>query len=73
MKSATGLQNSTRTGRAARIVALLALTMAIGMNLAVFFRDRAVVPTTPTESAPPERNNTHKTGPWHYPPVSTRV
>jgi hypothetical protein len=73
MKIVTRLQYSTRAGRVARVAALLALTIALGLNLAVIYRDSAMVPSTPTESTPPEKNNTHKTGPWHYPPVGTRV
>jgi hypothetical protein len=73
MKIVTGLQYSTRAGRIARLAAFLAVTMALGQNLAVIFRDSAMVPPTPTESTSPEKNNTHKTGPWHYQPVFTRV
>jgi len=52
---------------------LLALTIALGLNLPVIFRDSALVPPTPTESTSPEKNNPHKTGPWHHAPIGARV
>jgi hypothetical protein len=55
------------------MAALLALTMVLGLILGVIVRDSTVVPSTPTESSPPEKNNSDKTGPWHYAPVLTRV
>jgi len=66
MKSAIGLQYSSAARR-------VVLTMALGLNLAVIFRDSAMAPPTPTESTSPERNNPHKTGPWHHAPMGARV
>ena len=72
MKTVTGLQYSTRAGRIARMAALLVVTMALGLNVAVLFRD-STVPSTPIESTPSEKSTPHKTGPWHYPPVGALV
>ncbi len=55
------------------MAALLALTLALGLNLAAIVRDSALAPPTPKESTSPQKDNAHKTGPWHYPPVLTRV
>jgi hypothetical protein len=52
---------------------LLALTMALGLYVAVIFAESAKVLSTPTESAAPERHQAPKTGPWHYPPYGARV
>jgi hypothetical protein len=66
MKNAIGLQNWTRVGRLARIVALLAMTVALGMGLAVIFIDSAMFSKTPVESTPSKKTDSHKTGPWVY-------
>jgi hypothetical protein len=73
MKNATGLQYSTRAGRVARTAALLAVMMTLGLNLLVMYRDSALIESTPSESTVPARDKTHKTGPWQYPFVGTRV
>ena len=73
MKSAIGLQYSSVARRVVLMAILLVLTMALGLNLAVIFRDSAMAPPTPTESTSPERNNPHKTGPWHHAPMGARV
>jgi hypothetical protein len=73
MKTAIGLQNWTRAGRVVRMTTLLALTMALGLYVAVIFAESAKVLSTPTESAAPERHQAPKTGPWHYPPYGARV
>jgi hypothetical protein len=73
MKNATGLQFSTRAGKIARSVALVAVIAALGMNVVTIMRDRAMLLSSPTESTPPERNKAHKTGPWVYVPVGVRV
>ena len=73
MKSAIGLQYSSVARRVVLTAILLVLTMALGLNLAVIFRDSAMAPPTPTESTSPERNNPHKTGPWHHAPMGARV
>jgi len=52
---------------------LLALTMALGLYVAVIVTESAKVLSTPTESAPPERHQAPKTGPWRYPPYGARV
>jgi hypothetical protein len=64
MKNAIGLQNWTRVGRLAKIVALAAMTVALGMILAVSFIDSAMFSKTSVESAPSKKTDTHKTGPW---------
>ena len=73
MKSAIGLQYASRARKVALTAILLALTIALGLNLAVIFRDTTMAPSTPTESTSPERNNPHKTGPWHHAPMGARV
>ena len=73
MKSAIGLQYSSLARTVALTMVLLVLTVALGLNLAVIFRDSALAPPTPTESTSPEKNNPHKTGPWHHAPMSARV
>ncbi len=73
MKSAIGLQYASRARKVVLTAILLALTIALGLNLAVIFRDSAMVPPTPTESTSPEKNNSRKTGPWHHAPMSVRV
>ena len=73
MKSAIGLQYSSLARRVTLTAVLLALTIALGLNLAVIFRDSAMVPSTPTESTSPEKSNPHKTGPWHHSPKGARV
>jgi hypothetical protein len=73
MKSAIGLQYSSCVRRVALTAVLLVLTIALGLNLAVIFRDSALVPPTPTESTSPEKDNSHKTGPWHHSPMGARV
>jgi hypothetical protein len=57
----------------ARTVALVAVIAALGMNVVAIMRERAMLPSSPTESTPPERNKTHKTGPWVYVPAGVRV
>ena len=73
MKTATCLQYSTLAGRVARTAALLAVMMALGLNLAGIYKDSAMAPPTPKESIAPQKNHTNKTGPWVYQPVFTRV
>ena len=73
MKNATGLQFSQRAGMIARTVALAAVMTALAMNVVAIMRDRAMLKSSPTESTPPDRNKTHKTGPWVYVPVGVRV
>ena len=72
MKSAIGLQYSSLARRVALTAVLLVLTVALALNLAVIFRDSAMVPS-PTESTSPEKSNPHKTGPWHHSPRGARV
>jgi hypothetical protein len=66
MRNAIGLQIWTRVGRAARIAVLLVLTIALTRVLAVIFIHSAMSSSTPVESTPSEKNDTHKTGPWVY-------
>jgi hypothetical protein len=66
MRNAIGLQIWTRVGRAARVAALLAVTIALAMVLAVIFIDSKMFSSTPVESTPSKKNDTHKTGPWVY-------
>jgi hypothetical protein len=73
MKNASRLQFSTRAGTIARMLALVAVIAALGMNVVAIMRERAMLPSSPTESTPPERNKTHKTGPWVYVPTGVRV
>ena len=64
MKNAIGLQNWTRVGRLALIIALAATTVALGMGLAVRFIDSAMFSKTSVESTPSKKTDTHRTGPW---------
>ena len=66
MKNAIRLQYWSRMGRLARIAALLVVTVALGMGLAVIFIDSAMFKSTPVESTPSKKNDANKTGPWVY-------
>jgi hypothetical protein len=66
MKNAIGLQYWTRVRPVARIAALLVMTIALGMCLAVIFVDSKLFSSTPVESTPSKKSDANKTGPWVY-------
>lgn len=66
MRNAIGLQIWTRVGRAAWIAALLVVTIALAIGNATIFIDSSMLSSTPVESTPSKKNDTHKTGPWVY-------
>jgi hypothetical protein len=73
MRIATRLQFSTFGKRAVRAAAWVALTLAVGLMLAILFTPQLAV-SGPTEATSPGGHQIkQKSGPWVYRSVSTPV
>ena len=73
MRNETRLQFSRVVQGLARVVAFLALTLALGLNLVALSQLPALDPLTPSELTPPGHERPLDIRPWDYRPAGTRV